>query len=181
MVDRSFIFKYLPQNSIGLEIGVWKGEFSEQILQHLTPLKLYLCDPWQFTPQFPDRWYGGTQAHSQEDMDQIFDRVQQKLQHYTDKTSISYLRTTSNLLPDLIAPQSLDWCYIDGDHSYDQVLADLNICFDLVKPGGLITGDDYDQGNDIQRAVSAFLYQRTIDQFDRGTIIGRQFLYQKKR
>lgn len=180
MIDKTFIFNYLPRGGVGLEIGVWKGEFSEQILQHLMPQKLYLCDPWVFTPQFPDRWYGGTQAQSQEDMNRICGEVHDKLARYQDKTTITFLRTSSNALPTLIKPGSLDWCYIDGDHSYDQVLADLRICMNLVMPGGFIVGDDYEVGNDIQRAFTRFLDENR-DQFSVGDIINRQFIYQKKQ
>lgn len=38
----------------------------------------------------------------------------------------------------------IDFLYIDADHSYDGVLADLATWVPHVKPGGLIVGDDYD-------------------------------------
>jgi len=39
--------------------------------------------------------------------------------------------------------QPIDWLYIDADHSYDGVRADLHAWVRHVKPGGLILGDDY--------------------------------------
>ena len=39
--------------------------------------------------------------------------------------------------------EPLDYLYVDADHSYDGVLADLRAWVPHVKPGGLILGDDY--------------------------------------
>src|SRR5262245_61075104 len=37
----------------------------------------------------------------------------------------------------------IDWLYIDADHDYESVWADLRAWIPHVKPGGLILGDDY--------------------------------------
>lgn len=39
--------------------------------------------------------------------------------------------------------QPIDFLYIDADHSYEGVMADLEAWVPHVKPGGLIVGDDY--------------------------------------
>jgi predicted O-methyltransferase YrrM len=39
--------------------------------------------------------------------------------------------------------QPIDYLYIDADHSYDGVRADLRAWVPKVRPGGLILGDDY--------------------------------------
>lgn len=40
--------------------------------------------------------------------------------------------------------QPIDYLYVDADHSYEAVLADLRAWVPHVKPNGLIVGDDYD-------------------------------------
>jgi predicted O-methyltransferase YrrM len=40
--------------------------------------------------------------------------------------------------------QPIDFLYVDADHGYDAVRADLAAWVPHVKPGGLIAGDDYD-------------------------------------
>jgi predicted O-methyltransferase YrrM len=40
--------------------------------------------------------------------------------------------------------EPIDFLYIDADHSYDGVTADLDAWVPHVKPGGLVVGDDYD-------------------------------------
>lgn len=44
---RKSIFELLPQNSIGMEIGVHLGQFSESILEQIHPKELHLVDPWK--------------------------------------------------------------------------------------------------------------------------------------
>ena len=41
--------------------------------------------------------------------------------------------------------ESLDFVFIDGDHRYDEVRADIAAWLPKLKPGGLLAGDDYDQ------------------------------------
>jgi predicted O-methyltransferase YrrM len=55
--------------------------------------------------------------------------------------------------------QPLDYLYVDADHSYGGVLADLRAWVPHVKPGGLILGDDY--GSDIYPGV-----KQAWDQFE---------------
>ena len=72
------LLKNMPVNAICAEIGVWKGDFSEDVLRTTQPEKLYLIDPWMFQPDFADRWYGGALAKSQMDMDDIFSEVKER-------------------------------------------------------------------------------------------------------
>ncbi len=42
-----------------------------------------------------------------------------------------------------VPDRSLDFCYIDSNHSYESVLEDLALWSPKVKPAGLIAGHDY--------------------------------------
>jgi predicted O-methyltransferase YrrM len=44
---------------------------------------------------------------------------------------------------DAMSPGSLDWVYIDGDHTYEGVARDLAAARRVVAPGGLILLNDY--------------------------------------
>ena len=41
-------------------------------------------------------------------------------------------------------PIQVDMVFIDGDHRYESVLKDIDKAIELVRPGGLISGHDYD-------------------------------------
>jgi hypothetical protein len=147
----NLIFNEILPNSTGLEIGVWKGDFSEEILINKKPKLLYLLDPWEFFPEYPDRWYGGTSANSQKDMDEIYNNVVSRFKNFNN---IKILRIKSKDVLQYINENTLDWVYIDGNHSYDFVLSDLNISFILLKNNGYILGDDY--GEEVKDAVLTF-------------------------
>lgn len=56
--------------------------------------------------------------------------------------------------------QPIDLLYVDADHSYDGVLADLTAWVPHVKSGGVIVGDDYD--SDLYPGV-----KRAWDEYER--------------
>jgi hypothetical protein len=67
--------------------------------------------------------------------------------------------------------------HIDGDHTYEAVKADLERFHEQLKPGGVISGDDYGMvgwwEDGVTRAVDAFVASRGITP----TILGNQFLF----
>jgi hypothetical protein len=71
-----------------------------------------------------------------------------------------------------------DWVYVDGNHSYDYVMRDLQLCRMKVKPGGIIAGDDYtwgeQEGFPVKRAVHDFTAQCYLA--DRLELIDSQFI-----
>lgn len=153
---RRFLLKELPLHSVGCELGVWKGDFSEEILKLVKPATLFLIDPWLYQPEYSTSWYGGGVAKTQQDMDDIHDAVKVRVSGYSD---VEIIRKKTEELSNEIPDGLLDWVYIDGNHQYEFVLNDLRTFCPKVKPGGIICGDDYGRGKGapITRAVKAFL------------------------
>jgi predicted O-methyltransferase YrrM len=56
-----------------------------------------------------------------------------------------------------------DWIYIDGRHDYDGVLADFATAWPLLKKGGVMVFDDYDDELDYDTDVKEVLYNHTYD------------------
>lgn len=137
----NIIKKYIKSNSIGLEIGVWKGDFSDLVLSLKSLNKYYLLDPWQLQTNYENRWYGGSHPKFRSiNMDEIYSSVVKRFANYNE---ITIIRDYSENAKKYIQDNELDWIYIDGNHSYQYVLKDLLIARDLVKPGGWILCDDY--------------------------------------
>jgi hypothetical protein len=130
---RDELLSRLPRGKAGAEIGVWRGDFSAKILAVAKPSVLHLVDPWDFSPQYPKRWYGGLIAKSQHDMDATFDGVVNRFKGdlrvriHRDRSADFYARFT----------EPLDWVYIDGDHSLEAVLYDLRSAWRCVNPEGI--------------------------------------------
>jgi len=155
---RDFLFDILPKNCICAEIGVWKGEFSQKILNHLNPKKLYLIDKWRFESKYDHSWYGGLEAKNQQDMNDIYDKVVQKFRF---ETRIKILAMTSSDASATFSENYFDFVYIDGNHLYEFVKQDLELFYSKIKNDGFIVGDDYGVNgwwNDgITKAVNEFV------------------------
>jgi hypothetical protein len=161
--DRAIILRALPPGGVGVEIGVWKGEFSQRILKTAKPSVLHLVDPWLASDE-DDRkgqaWYGADRI-TQEGMDGLHDRVTAKFSRETAAGRVRIHRGTSRDVLATLDEQSVDFVYVDGDHSYAGVVADLIAALRVTRQGGLIICDDYLLGqwwgDGVVRAVHEFL------------------------
>lgn len=158
-VRRRFLLEMLPTSSVGVEIGVHRGDFSQAILDIVAPAHLHLIDPWKHepSPEYQNAWYGGRAEKGQEEMDERYSSVLARFDREIRAGQVTVHRGQSldvlNELPD----ESLDWVYIDGNHLYEFVSEDLELSLRKTKVGGLITGDDYAEGGwwdgGVKRAV----------------------------
>lgn len=155
-IVRNELLRWMPRHSVGAEIGTWKGEYAEKMIEVCQPSHLHLIDPYLFSPEYPARWYGGNIAKSQNDMDRMFHEVRNRLEALAgEDTKITFHRDLSeNALTNLIDDE-LDWAYIDGNHSYEFVKKDLEGLLPKVKSGGFIMGDDI-QWDGVNQAVTEF-------------------------
>lgn len=143
--SRNVILKHLPKHTVGAEVGVWKGDFAAQMLRIVRPQSLYLVDPWEFMPDpnHAHTRYGGSIAKSATDMDNVYEFVRTRFRKDIARSRVTVCRGDLAMLVRQSPTLVLDWIYIDGDHNYPAVAADLANAVRLVRPGGYIMGDDY--------------------------------------
>mgnify|MGYP001581135190 CR=1 FL=1 len=117
---------------VGAEIGVYKGEFTKKFLD--LGMKMYAIDPWME--------YNGTGRafHEQETIDVVYEEAKTRLSPYPDCTILR--KTSMDALSD-VPDESLDFVYIDGDHSYIHITEDLYWWAKKVRKGGVVSGHDY--------------------------------------
>ena len=176
--SRRFLLAMIQDQGICAEVGVWKGDFAQEILDRARPSKLLLIDPWKFeaSDDYDHAWYGGAEAKSQQDMDAIHDAVAARFASHIKRGVVELLRQPSTEAAAAIAPASLDWVYIDGNHQYEFVIEDLRTFYERLRPGGVLAGDDYgtkgwwDHG--VTRAVDEFAKLHAADSL---IIKGSQF------
>ncbi|MEM9060792.1 MAG: class I SAM-dependent methyltransferase [Pseudomonadota bacterium] len=139
------VARSLPKNGIGAEIGVWKGDYSAILLREATPECLHLIDPWSVRedPSHASAWYG---AGSGVDMDAILRGVVERFAPEIGAGQVVIHRAPSTDAMAALAADSLDFVYVDGDHAYDGVKADLEISVLRLKPGGWLCVDDHQTG-----------------------------------
>jgi Methyltransferase domain len=164
---RAHLLKELPVGSVGAEIGVWKGDFSRVLLDHVQPKELHLIDPWRFfdDPDHAGSFYGGAVAKGQGDMDAIYESVVARFDREINCGVVRVHREMSVDAATAFDDASFDWVYVDGDHTYDAVKSDLELYRPKVKPGGLICGDDYgsDRWPGVARAVDENVKSAAVD------------------
>ena len=114
----------------GVEIGVYKGEYSELLCK--AGLKVYGVDPWIV--------YKNYRKHPKElPYEDLYEMTKERLAKY-DFTMIR--KTSMEALAD-IPDDSQDFVYIDGNHSIPYIIQDIYEWNRKVKVGGVISGHDY--------------------------------------
>jgi len=141
----------------GIEIGVAAGTFSRMLLRKLNLKKLYLIDPY--------RWYDNVNF-TINDLSKFKKQCKKKLKKYDNKT---FIQLPSQEASELFKDESLDFIYIDGDHHYDFIKADIALYWPKVKKGGMLGGHDMDaEFLGVCRAVVEFANKNKL------TICGNQ-------
>ncbi len=173
--QRWTVVSALPKNGVGAEVGTWKGDFAAQLLRRTRPLRMYLIDPWEYRddPGYERAMFGDRTPGGQAKMDAIHDAVLSRFRREIDAGTVIVRRSRSVEAADGLEP--LDWAYIDGDHTYEAVRADLEAYYPLVKPGGVLAGDDYGMVGWWEDGV-----RRAVDEFAAAhgcplTVLGNQF------
>jgi hypothetical protein len=118
--------------SVGAEIGVYKAEFTEKFCE--VGLHMFAIDPWAaFGGQ-------GRSQNKQERQDFLYGHAQRVLAPYPNKT---FIRKPSMEALNDFEDGSLDFVYIDGDHSFRYIAEDLCEWSKKVRKGGVVSGHDY--------------------------------------
>jgi len=145
--------RYFPTGSHFVEVGSWKGRSSAfmavEINNSQKEIQFDCVDTWK-----------GSETEDPHQNDQYV------------KNGTLYEKFLSNIKPvdHIITPirgdsvetastykdDSLDFVFIDGDHRYEFVKADIEAWVPKVKSGGIIAGHDYGWCTDVRKAVHEF-------------------------
>jgi len=146
----------------GAEIGVAGGQTSEILLREFPMLRLHMVDPWSsYQRGHTYRRSGDTAA-----------RLSHRQQEQTMQTALSRTdfaasrrvvhRMESRAAVGRVAPGSLDFVFIDGDHTLDGVRCDLALWVTRLHSRGFLCGHDYRHRRDrrglwgVSQAVNEF-------------------------
>ncbi len=165
----SILKKILPANSIGVELGVFKGEFTHHILKYNRPKKLILIDVWwtHFGENYPN-WGKYTDFGKLKTKDAYNETVRITRKFPKTETEILVGDDLEHLqkLPD----NYLDWAYIDSSHAYEHTLNELELLNRKVKNNGIISGHDWTEDSDnmhvgVSMAVKEFCAKQAYELF----------------
>ena len=116
---------------VGAEIGVWRGWNSKLILKNLNMAQLYMIDPYDM---------GGGKAGCDYDKRVAWDNL---LYWVEEKGNANFVYKKS--LDVDFSKDMFDFVYLDGEHKYSTVFAELRKYYGYIVPGGLLGGHDIDQ------------------------------------
>jgi len=151
--DSINLMHVIKPDTRGAEIGVWFGNTSTQFLKKGLK-KFYMVDSYSVEPykensemsfqEYLAKYAKVTGEIAPAGFLKYYDRVYAEVKsRFRTFNEAQICRMTSDEWFEQFDDEMLDWIYIDGDHSYEGCLKDLENSLKVVKPGGLILGDDY--------------------------------------
>ena len=142
-----------------VEIGSWFGKstkyLSDKIDESKKDLNLFRIDTFKGTQN--------EELHLQIVGD---NSIYQDFYYNVDNPNISIIKDSSHEASKLFNNGSIDYLMIDGDHSYEGVKQDIQDYFYKVKPGGIISGDDYRAFDGVKKSVDEFFVGADIKTVD---------------
>lgn len=116
----------------GAEVGVETGLYSEVLCKAIPNLELFSIDAWLAYGEYRD-------DIAQDKVDELYARAVKRLAPYNAKLikglSLDVVKTFED--------ESLDFVYIDANHTYEHVYADVTEWIKKVRRGGIIAGHDF--------------------------------------
>lgn len=147
--------KHLPEKVWCAEIGVFRGDFSQMILDIINPIGLTLIDP--FITEHGHTY--GAELHylptAYSGDEQYYD-VLKRFQHFGNRVFI--YREFSYNCTNKFFDQSFDFIYHDASHLYEDLKRDLVDWLPKVNEHGLVCGHDYTDN-------PAFGVRQAVDEF----------------
>lgn len=132
MRNRTELAKYFGElgYKTGAEIGTCYGTYAEKLYQNIPDLKLIAVDNWD-NPETTRRERGSKVP--------VETQARIKLAPY----DVIIVKKSSMEAAKEIPDESLDFVYIDADHTYESVRDDIREWSKKVRPGGIVSGHDY--------------------------------------
>lgn len=158
----------------GVEIGTYKGIYTETLAK--SNLRVYTVDPWLSYSDYPYFSSRPTQTEpnfrNQNEMDSQYEEARRRLEKYPNVTIIR--KTSMEALNDF-DDNSIDFVYIDGNHTFKYVAEDICGWIKKVKSGGIVAGHDYIYANPkdfhVRHVVDAYVQAHAIQKF---WVLGRK-------
>lgn len=132
-----------------VEVGVFQGDFSRKNLRHWRG-KYFQVDAWTFRPNDDP-----TDKNFAEPSINAMNRERAWSNVHPHERRTTQIAELSHLAAQRFHNASIDWVYIDALHTEKALYDDLTAWYPKVRPGGLISGDDYGDTKDTSLMTSA--------------------------
>ena len=143
-------------NPRGIEIGCLTGDTTLFLLKTKEDLIITSVDPYI---QYID-WNGYSISFNLNQKQMVIERMKE----FGSRFNLIN-KTSDDACVDFVNDE-YDFIFIDGLHSYEQVLKDCKNYYSKIKTGGIFSGHDYNTIEGVNRAVNEFAFSvgKTIKQ-----------------
>jgi predicted O-methyltransferase YrrM len=138
-----------------IEVGVFSGENSENILKNMNVEEFIAIDPFAY--------FGEKYGYEQKILNKAEEKLKKLMQKYPQIKHIK--KYSSDAIKEIKG--KFDFIYIDGNHRYEYVKKDLENYYPLLKGDGIIGGHDIDLP-DVLKAFIEFCRDKKIKNFKTG-------------
>jgi predicted O-methyltransferase YrrM len=157
-----WMIEKLPSDARVLEIGTFFGEGSTQTFLNTLGNRAHLVVMDSWTSYISELDKGKSRFYRRMDDLSYFAaantlRIVKKAEKSPDSPHISIIRRSVNDF--YFAENSFDLVYIDGSHYYEDVCRDIELALKILKPGGIICGDDLEMPLSEDLIAAARLHQ----------------------
>lgn len=145
------------------EIGVFAGATSEYLLREVPDLHLTMVDPWKAAEP------GSTYAKSGDRVAKLTQAEMDEVAGIADDRTVGIghrqLMRTTSVEAAAMAPAWFDLIFLDGEHTYEALSADMKAWWPHLLPGGIFSGHDYGHFKfpGVTRAVEEFSAAEALD------------------
>lgn len=154
-----------------IEVGTWKGRSAVAMARACESATVVAVDTWLGAPEFytwglDDPTRGGA-LDKRHGFPRVFHTFTKNVKALGLHGRVCPLPLASAQAADVLAYHGVraDVVYLDAAHEYAPVAGDVRAYWDLLRPGGVMLGDDYDRTGwpGIVRAVDEFAASRGLD------------------
>lgn len=122
----------------GVELGVSQGRFTMYLCAIMHDMNMMAVDRWEEQPDHTSEgWIGwdheGSHSRFKSNCEKFF------------PGRVDIRRMDSSQSANLVEDGSIDFSFIDGDHSYEGCKKDIDAWLPKIRPGGMICGHDYNE------------------------------------
>lgn len=139
------VFKHCLQTEdpLVIEVGTWKGASADRMMKMMEKKGNVICvDTWLGAPEF---WVKNYDLKRIKGYPSVFYTFTKNMKALGYENHIAPLPLSSIQAADLLDHHGVkaDIIYIDAAHEYDAVKQDILAYHKLLKPGGIMMGDDF--------------------------------------
>jgi methyltransferase family protein len=157
--DRYAVLQKLPRGGTAVEVGVAYGDFSRYILEILKPDHFIAIDIFGIVPG--DEPWG--RRHLEDNRCTHYDYYTAQFRKYIQEGRMTVQKGLSWEMIAALPDHSIDYMYVDADHSYASVAKEARALSSKMKPDGIVQFNDYSHFD--QDALLAYGVPKAVHEF----------------